>query len=1027
MYDTDVEAGALRVHIRQLLLNYVTHITADYIQLTEQAVTDLWCQYLVEVPTADPHSLRLPTDPFETLTRIHGLGSIEPFVEKFQSTPIAVQYIKKLRKPQSGKPKSDRVASQESSFESHVPVCRPMSPILTTCAMRETPRPGSNPFLKSLPPSYLEFLPVQAIKPMEIEPVLEPSVKQDDVLNTSWRLFPEEHDAVRSLLRSVLAARPKGYKNRHLDPSTRPDSPPLPSRMPEPPFIPIFPRRRRAGSGVREGDPTPSGLKGIASLPAVILPPVKVEELELDLHDQNMVIVDGWQTLRSSLSPTPTPPSSQEDQIDELFMESPDTTPPPFRPRKMEVVQIPRAKRIGGEKKKPAPIGLGSDLGSFLVPLVQKARPPDPPTRFSPESATSMLGQWDSTCGPATLDPEDLDDIGRLYGYERQDPRDLILREKVDEKQQLLMEVPILPPPNEHPPNALFLPSYPREFVAPLRVKGQANTNLPTHKFLKKAKGIPSLNVELSWVPIAAKTRIPTNLEIMKVTSFFDADAPTSSDLSTQITTLLDKVPACQLQTQDTWSRRYGKIHLDVTSEDLDPEIARCEIILSRKERRRAAGVVDEEEMDDSGCEMDTEDTRMANSRHAIRPRLAQNDYYLDDSGIAFDDTLEFDHRSPTVPSFNCDVDHPLDFDKENLPPFQDEYVDFTGSAYNEEFDPDKSPEFAFPVDSRRNRGHPGMASVHEPRDFEALSFDSHPAFSAQPTQIPPEATPSDETYVGMFESHPNAIINDSVIVRPSFIIPNPDIATRSLGIAEFAKLRAKKVSTPIHEVPPVIAQGEANVLPEEPSHTIPENTYDRNTLRLPPAWNLPDSLHLYMASMELVQKQGLVRSLRSRMCSTDLVERDALGGVDLVLDPHTAIIFTNLLVLPSECADLTTHIAQQSWCYSRFLVVFEAYPAARSYQSKASASTASELFAYTPPVLKALGKLRRDLGILEGCGSKRQACLVQYAFADTVDEAAMFARHFGDLAEADDESGGIIWGDREWLEADVPEVRMHH
>jgi hypothetical protein len=134
-------------------------------------------------------------------------------------------------------------------------------------------------------------------------------VKQDDVLcvfaslpwqflttslsNTNWRLRPEEHEAVRSLLRAVLTA-PRGYINRHLDPCSRPDSPAIPSRIPEPPFIPIFPRRRRAGSGVREGDRPPSGLEGIGSLPAVILPPVKMEELEPDLHQQNMVIVDGW-------------------------------------------------------------------------------------------------------------------------------------------------------------------------------------------------------------------------------------------------------------------------------------------------------------------------------------------------------------------------------------------------------------------------------------------------------------------------------------------------------------------------------------------------------------------------------------------------------------------------------------------------------------------------------------------------------------------------------------------------------------
>ncbi|KAJ7702249.1 hypothetical protein B0H17DRAFT_1043394 [Mycena rosella] len=629
-----------------------------------------------------------------------------------------------------------------------------------------------------------------------------------------------------------------------------------------------------------------------------------------------------------------------------------------------------------------------------------------------------MLGQPDSTCVlQAEFDREDLDDeLGRVYSHQRQDPRDIILREKVDEKRQLLMQVPVLPPPNEHPPNALFLPSSLKDFVVPLKAKGQANGKIPTHKFLKKAKGIPSLNVELSWVPIPAKTRMPSKIEILKVTTFFDDAAP-SSDLHTQIATLLDKLPrflsASELPTQDTWSRRYSNV-FEVTSDDLDPGIARCEIILSRKERRRAAGLADKEEEDereDPGYATNTE----VNARCSKRPRLSQ-DGYLDDSGIAFNNSLDLNHGSRTSHAFYdaqfdpFDID--LDVDKENLPPFHAECDD----CY-EEFDPEHN--------SADDRDEPSRAPVYDHREFEALSFDSHQAASVQPTQIPPEHTPSDGTYAGMFEPHPDAIINDSVAAHPPLaILSAPDIATQSLGIAEFARLRAKKVIIPAPEPHPNSAPREASIFAEEPSHIIPENIYDRNTLRLPSAWNLPDTLHRYMVSMELVQKQALLRSLRSRSCSIDVVERDALDGVDVVLDPHTAIIFTNLLVLPSECVDLTSRIAQQSWSYARLLVIFEAYPAGRSYQPKANSnsSTASELFAYTPPVLKALSKLRRDLGISEGCGSKRRACQVQYAFADTVDEAAMFTRHFGDVAEANDESGGILWGDRAWLEDDIPE-----
>ncbi|KAJ7078116.1 hypothetical protein C8R43DRAFT_1053443 [Mycena crocata] len=983
MQDEGDSEYALRIHIRQLLLNYaMTHLTTDYIQLklSRLSLTFLWFHYLVEIPTADPTSLILP--------------------------PQCYSIPQETHKAQTGKLKADRVVVQESNCkhippESHVPAYRPMSPILTTRAIRETPRLGTNTFLKSLPHSHRNSYPP----------------KRD----TTWRLRPEEHEAIRSLLQSI---RPKGYKNRHLDPCARPDSPPIASRIPDPPFIPIF-----------LGEPT-SDLQGVENLPTVILPPVKIEELEPDLHEQNMVIVDGWHAYKSSPSPTPTPVSSQEDQIDELFMSSPDTTPPPVRPTKMEVTQIPRTKRIGAERKKPAPIGAGPGLGSFLVPLIQEAQPPKPVSRPSPEPATSMLGQPDSTYeSTADIFTDELDtDVGQLYDDQRQDPRDLILREKVDEKRQLLIEVDVLPPPNEHRPNALFLPSHLEELVAPLKAKGQANDKNSLHKFLKKAKGIPSLNVELSWVPIAARTRIPSHSEILKVTDLFDANIASFSDLPTRLATLLETI--CSLTDSelrphsDTWSRRYGELVSDVTSRDSDPVFELYEIILSRKERRRIAGLPDELETDgeDSDDAMDQEND-LIDARCSKRPRL-EGDEYFNDSGVA-SNTLDSGHGNPTFSSFyGHDEPNPCDVDKENLPPYHDhpdydrdfDFEDLTFPGPDEQFNHITRP--AFPADFQANQDYPGMPYEH--REFEALSFDSFPATSAQPTQFPANGTnPSDEVYAGMFEPNPNAIVNDCEIVRPSssstIHTAPPEIATRSLGIAEFARLRARKVTASVSESQPTSPV--ENALFEEPSHIVPESIYDRNTLRLPPTWNPPDSFHRYMVSMKVVQKLGLLRSLRSRACCIDLVERDSLGGVDIALDPHTAVIFTNLLTLPSECADLTSRIGQQSWLYSRLLIIFEAYPSSHSYQSKGSSNAASELFAYSPPVLKALGKLRRDLGILEGCGTKRRDCAVQYAFADSVDEAAMFTRYFGDSAEANDESRGAVWGDRAWLDDDVAEV----
>ena len=44
-------------------------------------------------------------------------------------------------------------------------------------------------------------------------------------------------------------------------------------------------------------------------------------------------------------------------------------------------------------------------------------------------------------------------------------------------------------------------------------------------------------------------------------------------------------------------------------------------------------------------------------------------------------------------------------------------------------------------------------------------------------------------------------------------------------------------------------------------------------------------------------------------------------------------------------------------------------------------------------------------------------------AFADSVDEAAAYARSFGDIAEERDVTQGAIWGQREWLDSEISEV----
>jgi hypothetical protein len=136
---------------------------------------------------------------------------------------------------------------------------------------------------------------------------------------------------------------------------------------------------------------------------------------------------------------------------------------------------------------------------------------------------------------------------------------------------------------------------------------------------------------------------------------------------------------------------------------------------------------------------------------------------------------------------------------------------------------------------------------------------------------------------------------------------------------------------------------------------------------------------------------------------------------VDLILDHETAILLVSLATVPSECEALCVRISDLSWRFEHLLIIFEAFPAARSYVSSALEKKA-EFFAFSPPVVKAIRKLRRGLGIAEGSGVKKVESKVTWAFADDVGEVARLARLFGDAAEGRDETGGVIWQARDWL-----------
>ncbi|KAH7924782.1 hypothetical protein BV22DRAFT_1012523 [Leucogyrophana mollusca] len=207
-----------------------------------------------------------------------------------------------------------------------------------------------------------------------------------------------------------------------------------------------------------------------------------------------------------------------------------------------------------------------------------------------------------------------------------------------------------------------------------------------------------------------------------------------------------------------------------------------------------------------------------------------------------------------------------------------------------------------------------------------------------------------------------------------------------------------------VDETPRTPAKTPANTDPPHltlsPPRVTPAELYDQLTLRLPEPWVLPTCPHKYLGSIAFIQKRSLISALRSNACAVDLIERYNLDDVDIVLDPTAGIIFAPLLALPSRVESLVTKLESLSWRGTR-----RASP-----------------YAYSPPLLKAIKKLRRNLSIAEGCGNKNTGCLVSMAFANTVMEAAMYTRFFGDCVEANASPGAALWGPRDWLEKEEQE-----
>lgn len=238
--------------------------------------------------------------------------------------------------------------------------------------------------------------------------------------------------------------------------------------------------------------------------------------------------------------------------------------------------------------------------------------------------------------------------------------------------------------------------------------------------------------------------------------------------------------------------------------------------------------------------------------------------------------------------------------------------------------------------------------------------------------------------------------------------------------------------------IPAVDKVPQEKLVEESLNKTVPPELIDSNTIILPSDRYNQRTMHKYLASLDTIQKRALVNALRSPANRVALVERSTMASFPsgpgastvathphIILDPWTCLLLVPLLTLPATGDAYGSLISSLSWTYRCISVVFEAYPESCSLRSN---EKKSELCAYTPPVMKAVRKMKRDIGIARGVGSMsgEDQSMVRWGFANCVGDAAALVRLCGDLAENRDRnpdiddgqrSGGVIWdGGRAWL-----------
>ncbi|KAL4070291.1 hypothetical protein J3A83DRAFT_3170224 [Scleroderma citrinum] len=646
--------------------------------------------------------------------------------------------------------------------------------------------------------------------------------------------------------------------------------------------------------------------------------------------------------------------------------------------------------------------------------------------------------------------------ISRIYTSSR-DPVLCVLEEKLDEKEVLLMDVPNLPPPTAYPRDrrlcfermSSLLSAKGSNSISANDIRKDSSTG--TIGFLSPVKGLKPLALDLSWIPFKFGRSIPTNEEVVRVADKFhpenDIAGYVDPKIEADIRRLCASPQSVPLDDQGNLNtvivlRGFENLGASPVPKQ-DNNRDEVEYVLTRQERNKLAA-----NMHIPGDEDEDEGKPMVDRRQRRHSRLQvplgfegieQRDY----------DTECYEHQNldyrdvndvgpceePQSCGFRCRIASRSGDDgvSDSLqdpedPPDYDRVHNLGRGYYSEEVEELEASK----ENINNNTNVTGFANPPDSDIQEDTNFNVDPPGSDYES---PASAPywnekltitldsishlTEDTKDGGIRKSclSHAVIpTDKRLVERSIEVLQEEHASKRRKLDHLLPATAKDLFATFLGlkgiVPPLVSPpdrpatlpgGKKPNFIESPQRSIPDDIVDKSTARLA-QWNNATTIHRYLASITLIQKRALVLELQGEACKVTLVERYALGGCDIVLDPDHAVLLVPLLALPSQVEVLSERISAESWRYSSILVVFEAYPSARSSR---------------------VGDTRSSAPIAEGCGSKNKQCSVIWAFASGVKEAAMFVRCFGDEAwrKAVGNASEVLWGQREWLLDEEQEV----